>query len=359
MFQPHSETPGESSWFYVLMMCKFSRLSRNRYVTPPQKRHLTTRQRSVQGTKSQSFCPTSPTKAAQQGPSNQRSTILHQKAIAKHHDHAKRKGKGKNTTPDSEGKDSENSEVEDNGCPLADFKPPSKTQRRNTKPKTTERSRNTKYPTDHGVTKGKNSHSYAGIKPLFSRTDCPTVQRKRGMKRDRNPYGFENGSTEESTDESSGAEMNASSFRLDHEIAKRKRLKKVNEIDEEVRRRAARALAKANSIKTGRQVENHRKIHNSNNFAVGKAMDGLTLSEDASKAKARSQNGNRKKLDKTNEPTGSTGRDLAGATMDGLTLGENVATTDGLTAENMKHGESCNFTDEESKEPERPETRHV
>ncbi|KAJ5373954.1 hypothetical protein N7517_005960 [Penicillium concentricum] len=286
---------------------------------------------------------------------------------AKHIDYAYRKGKGKNTALDIESEDGQSSEVEDNEPSLENFKLPSETQRRNAKQKNTKHSSHAKYSTNHRVAKGRDSPLYADIKSSFSHADRPTIQRKRGVKRDRNPYEFEDESTEESADESSGAEMDASSSRASHSRIKGKRLEKPgrlsgasdndSDIDEEVGRRAARAFSKANPVKNKYQTGNCKKLDKSNDLAVFRvkdlarqAVDGPTLSGDAPKVKAKSQNWNRKKIGKAN--------DLTGGATGGSTLGGDALETDGRTARSTKHG-SGDSMDEEDEEPEEPEIGHV
>ncbi|KAJ5824171.1 hypothetical protein N7447_006511 [Penicillium robsamsonii] len=290
-----------------------------------------------------------------------------------HKDHAKRKGKGKNPTLDTESEDSLNSEVEEDDSSSESFKVPSKTQRRNTKQKSTKHSRHTKYSTNHGVTNGRYSPFHAGNKSSSSYADRLTSQRKRGLKRDRNPYEFEDEFTEESADESSGAEIAASSSRASHGRVKRKRLEKPSglsdtsdnesDIDEGVGRRATQAFTKATSFKSRAQTGNHKKVDETNDLAVSpvkdlarRAMDGLTLGANVSKINAKSRNGSRKKLDKTNDLAGSPGKTLVGEAMDSLTLGGDASKTDGRTS--TKHG-SGDAMYEENEEPEEPESDHV
>lgn len=266
-----------------------------------------------------------------------RSKRRHQ--TTKHKDYAKHKGKGKNMSLHSESEDSEDSEdseVEDDDYSLSNFKPPSKTQRRNTKQKATRHNRSTKLSTSRGVRKGRDSPFHAGIKSSSSRAGRQNIQHKRGLKRDRNPYKDQDGSTEESADESSGAEMNVSSSRTSHGRSKRKRLGKPSgladfsdndsDMEEETGRRPARAQVKSASVK------------------------------------ARSQPGNRKKLDKTNGLAESPDKDLVGGAMDGLTLEGDTPKKNGRTTKTIKHDGKGDSMYEESKGPEEPmegDSHHV
>ncbi|KXG53726.1 uncharacterized protein PGRI_007760 [Penicillium griseofulvum] len=232
---------------------------------------------------------------------------------------AKYKDKGTKTT-ESES-DNENSEVDES---LPHFKLP-RIQHRNTK-----HARRHSYtrPSAIGRSSKGDSALNAAIKSLSTRTDRASRQHERGVKRDRNPE-FQDRSTEESAE--SSAEMNSSRA---SDSVKRKRLEKASglantsnngsDIDEEVRHRSTRASAKAPS------------------------------------SKARSQNGNRKRLDKTNEHARSPIKDVVGEAMDGLTLGGDGPKTDGRTARNTQYdsgGDSMDEDNEEYEESEERETR--
>jgi hypothetical protein len=234
--------------------------------------------------------------------------------------HAKCKDKGTNTTQSES--ENQNSEVDESSLPI--FKLP-KIQRQNTK-------HARKYSHTRTSTVGRRSKGdsdlNAAIKSLSTRTDRTNRQHERGVKRDRNPE-FHDRSTEESAE--SSAEMNVSSCASDG--VKRKRLEKPSgladtwnnesDVDEEVGHRSTRASAKAPS------------------------------------AKARSQNGNRKKLDKSNEPARSPVKDVVGGALDGLTLGEDEPKTDGRTAKSTQYDASGDSMDEENEELEEYEERET
>ncbi|KGO75684.1 hypothetical protein PITC_030360 [Penicillium italicum] len=240
---------------------------------------------------------------------------LHQKAKRK--DYAKRKGKGKSTTMGSESEDSEdsgNSEVEDDESSQANYEPISKSQRRSTKQKPTKHKSHTKYSTSHGVRKGRHSPFHLDTESSSLRAIRQNIQLNRGTKRDRKPYTYQDGSTEESADESSSAEMNTPSPRTSHGRTKRKRLAEPSgladtldhgsEIEEEVERRPARGYAKSTVVKAKSQTGNRRKLHKANGVAdsagtdlVGGAMDGLTLDGDAPKTNGRAARTTKEKYD--------------------------------------------------------------
>ncbi|KGO53645.1 hypothetical protein PEX1_006150 [Penicillium expansum] len=216
---------------------------------------------------------------------------------AKRKEYTKRKGKGKITTLRNE---SENSEVEYDELSQASFKPASKSQRRSTKQKPAKQKRHTRYSTSHGVRKERDSLFHTDIKSSSTRAGRHNIQHNRGLKRDRNPYKYQDGSTERSSEESSSAEMNASSSRPSHGRAKGKRLAEPSgladtldngsDMEKEVERRPARTYAKSTVAKTTSQTGNRKKLHKPNGLAesldkdlVRGAMDGLTLDGDAPK----------------------------------------------------------------------------
>lgn len=320
----------------------------------------------------------------------------------KRKDYAKRTGKGKRRSPDCESEDSEDSEdseIEDDKSSLANFNPATKTQRRNTKQKATKHNRHNKHPTSHGVRKGRGSPFCVEIKPSSSRARYQKVERDRGVKRGRKQHVYHDDSTEESTDESSGEEMNATSSRKSHGGAKRKRLGDLGELDapsdndsdmeEEVERRPARAYAKSTTGKTSSQTADSKKLDKTDELAespdkdpVRGAMDGLTLGGDADalktdgrapranakstpakmSGKTKSQNGNRKKVCKTNGVAESPDKDVVGGAMDGLTLEGDAPKTNGhATAKTTEeeHDERAGSMHEESEESEEPNEAHV
>lgn len=317
----------------------------------------------------------------------------------KRKDYAKRTGKGKRRSPDCESEDSEDSEIEDDESSLANFNPATKTQRRNTKQKATKHNRHNKHPTSHGVRKGRGSPFYVEIKPSSSRVRYQKIGRNRGVKRGRKQHVYHDDSTEESTDESSGEEMNATSSRKSHGGAKRKRLGDLGELDatsdndsdmeEEVERRPARAYAKSTTGKTSSQTADSKKLDKTDELAespdkdpVRGAMDGLTLGGDADalktdgrapranakstpakmSGKTKSQNGNRKKVCKTNGVAESPDKDVVGGAMDGLTLEGDAPKTNGhATAKTTEeeHDERAGSMHEESEESEEPNEAHV
>ncbi|CAI7639722.1 unnamed protein product [Penicillium discolor] len=256
----------------------------------------------------------------------------------KRKDYAKRKGKGKSVSLDSESEDIENSEIEDESSPV-NFNPASKTQRRNTKQKTTKHNKHnkhSKHSTTNGMRKGRDSPLYAGINLSSSRARYQKDERNRGVKRGRNQYAYQDDSTAESADESSSEEMNATSSRTSHGKAKRKRLGDLGKLDdtsdndsdmeEEVKGRPARAYAKSASVK------------------------------------AKSQNGNRNKVSKTNGVAESPDKDVVGGAMDGLTLEGDAPKTNGhATARTAKgkHDERAGSIHEENKESKEPDEAHV
>jgi hypothetical protein len=243
--------------------------------------------------------------------------------------HAYRKGKGKKMTVDSDSED-EDSEVEDDESSVANFKLPSKTQRQNTKQKATKHKGHTEHSTN-GVRKGRDSPFHASTKSSSSRASRQNILHKRGLKRGRNPRDYEYGSTEGSTDESSGAEMNRLSSRATYGRSKRKRLGKPrgladtsddSDMEEEVGRGPGRAYAKSTSAKT------------------------------------RAQNGNRKKIDKTDELADSSDRDLVGRATDGLTLEGDAPKTAGRAAKPTRHDGKGDSVYEENWVREEPKEAH-
>ncbi|CAG8909395.1 unnamed protein product [Penicillium egyptiacum] len=221
---------------------------------------------------------------------------------AKRKNHANRKRKGKSMTIDSESAD-EDSEVGDDESPLPNFKTPSKTQRQKTKQKAPKHKGHAKHSASHGARKGRDSPFHTSTKSSSSRAGRQNIQRKQGLKRGRDPHHYQDGSTEESADESSSAEMYGSS-RTSYGRIKRKRLGKPSgladtsdddsEMEEEVGRRSARAYAKYTPVKTKSQAGNRKKLGKTNELAespdkdlVGGAMDGLSLNWDASKTNGR------------------------------------------------------------------------
>lgn len=130
--------------------------------------------------------------------------------------------------------------------------------------------------------------------------------------------------------------MNVSSSRTSHGRSKRKRLGKPSgladfsdndsDMEEGTGRRPARAEVKSASVK------------------------------------ARSQTGNRKKLDKTNGLAESPDKDLVGRAMDGLTLEGDTPKTNGRTTKTIKRDGKGDSMYEESKGPEEPmegDSHHV
>lgn len=317
----------------------------------------------------------------------------------KRKDYAKRKGKGKPVSLDSESEDIEDSQIEDDESSLVNFNPASKTQRRNTKQKTTKHNKHNKHSTSHGVRKGKDSPLYAGINLSSSRARYQKDERNRGVKRGRNQYAYQDDSTEESPDESSSEEMNATSSRTSHGRVKRKRLGDLGKLDdtsdndsdmeEEVERRPARTYAKSASLKAKSQTGKYKKLDKTDGLAespdkdlVRGAMDGLTLGGDTEapktdgrapraqakstpvkmSVKTKSQNGNRKKVYKTNGVAGSPDKDVVGGAMDGLTLEGDASKTNGhATARTAKekHDERADFIHEENQESKEPDEAHV
>ncbi|KAJ5187479.1 hypothetical protein N7449_010473 [Penicillium cf. viridicatum] len=196
---------------------------------------------------------------------------------AKRKDYAKRKGKGKCMSLDSESEDDESS--------LVNFNPASKTQRWKTKQKATKHNRHNKHSTSHGVRKGRDSPLYTGIKPSSSRARHQNIERNRGRRVTRR------------RDE-------RCSSRTSHSRAKRKRLGDLSEladtscndsdIADEVERRPVEAYTKSASVKARSQTVKHKKLDNIDGLAespdknlVGGAMDGLTLEGDAPKINGR------------------------------------------------------------------------
>jgi hypothetical protein len=262
--------------------------------------------------------------------------------------HANRKGKEKKMTLDSEseeGGEYEGSEVEDDESSVANFKLPSKaqhkTQRKTTKQKTTKHKGHTKHSTSHAARKRSDSPFRTSTKSSSSRASRQNILHKRGLKRGRDIHDYEAGSTEESTDESSDAEMDGSSSRASHGRSKRKRLGNLTGLadtsdndsgmEEEVGRRPARANAESTPAKT-------------------------------TPVKTRAQNGNRKKIGKTNVLAGSPDKDLVGGAMDGLTLEGDAPKTAGRAAKATKHdgkGDSEYEENWESEEPKEANSHHV
>lgn len=313
--------------------------------------------------------------------------------------YAERKKKGKRVSLDGDSEDIENSEIEDDDSSLVNFNPASKTQRRNTKQKATRHNIHNKHSTSHEVRKGRDSPLYAGTNISSSRARYQNIERNQGVKRGRSQYAYQDDSTEESADESSGEEMNATSSRTSHGRVKRKRLGNLGELDdtsdndsdmeEEVERRPARAYAKSASGKTRSQAANHKKLDKSNELAespdkdlVRGAMDGLTLGGNVEapktdgrsprahakstpvkmSVKAKSQNGNRKKVYKTNGQAESLDKDVVGGAMDGLTLEVDAPKTNGhATARTTKekHDEKADPMHEENEESEEPDEDDV
>ncbi|KAJ5920484.1 hypothetical protein N7516_011342 [Penicillium verrucosum] len=323
---------------------------------------------------------------------------------AKRKDHVKHKGKGKRMSLDSEGEDSEDSEdseVEDDESSLVNFNASSKTQRRNTKQKATKRNRHSrqnrhkKSSTSHAARKGRDSSFYTGNKPSSSRARYQNVDHNRGVKRGRKQNVYQDDSTEESADESSSAEMDAASSRTNHGKVKRKRLGDPNEVadstsdnesdmEEEVKRRLTRACAKSASVKNKSQTANDKKLDKTKELAdspdkdlVRNALGGLTLGGDADApktdgraprghaksthvkmpVKTKSQSGNRKKVDKTNELAESLDKDLVGGAMDGSTSEGDAPKTNGRATKTTKekHDERAGSMHEENEESERDE----
>ncbi|KAJ9489503.1 hypothetical protein VN97_g3768 [Penicillium thymicola] len=312
---------------------------------------------------------------------------------AKRKDYVKHKGKGKRMSLDSEGEDNEDSEdskVEDDESSPVNFNPTSKTQCRNTKQKATKRNRHNRHnknSTSHGVRIGRDSPFYTGNKPSSSRARYQNTDHNRGVKRGRKQNVYQDDSTEESADESSGAEINAASSRTNHGKAKGKRLGDPGEVadtldnesdrEEEVKRRLARAYAKSASVKNKSQTANHKKLDKTNELAespdkdlVRNALGGLTLGGEADApktdgraprahakstpvkmpVKTKSQSGNRKKVDKTSEFAESLDKDLVGGAMHGLTLEGAAPKTNGRATKTTKekHNERADPMHEEN-----------
>jgi hypothetical protein len=79
-------------------------------------------------------------------------------------------------------------------------------------------------------------------------------------------------------------------------------------------------------------------------------------------AKTRAQNGNRKKIDRTNELAESLDKDLVGGAMDGLTLEGDAPKTAGRAAKATKHdgkGDSVYEANWEREEPKEAHSHHV
>ncbi|OQE11553.1 hypothetical protein PENVUL_c002G06597 [Penicillium vulpinum] len=264
-----------------------------------------------------------------------------------HDQNAKQKGKA--TILDSE--------VEGERSFLANLKLPTNIEHNKIKQKVTKHNRHTKYPTSHEVGKGRGGSSQTGIKSSFFRAGHQNIQRKRGGKRDRDPYNYHYGSTEESADEASGAEINASSSRESHDRLKRKRSEKPSRLadvsdndsgrEEEFEHRTARAYIKSTSPNGLTELPV--------GDPVGGAMDGLTLAAGAPKVKTKSQTRNRKKLDKTNELAESPDKDLVRGAMDGLTLEEDASKEDDRAVRTTEDDERGDSMYEEDKDPEEPE----
>ncbi|KAJ5964364.1 uncharacterized protein N7479_004240 [Penicillium vulpinum] len=262
-----------------------------------------------------------------------------------HDQNAKQKGKA--TILDSE--------VEGERSFLANLKLPTNIEHNKIKQKVTKHNRHTKYPTSHEVGKGRGGSSQTGIKSSFFRAGHQNIQRKRGGKRDRDPYNYHYGSTEESADEASGAEINASSSRESHDRLKRKRSEKPSRLadvsdndsgrEEEFEHRTARAYIKSTSVKNRSQTEKSQKT-------VTSPMGSLT---GAPKVKTKSQTRNRKKLDKTNELAESPDKDLVRGAMDGLTLEEDASKEDDRAVRTTEDDERGDSMYEEDKDPEEPE----
>lgn len=317
---------------------------------------------------------------------------------AKRKDHVKHKGKGKRMSLDSEGEDSEDSEdseVENDESSLVNFNASSKTQRRNTKQKATKRNRHNKSSTSHAARKERDSPFYTGNKPSSSRARYQNVDHNRGVKRGRKQNVYQDDSTEESADESSSAEMNIASSRTNHGKVKRKRLGDPSEVadstsdnesdmEEEVKRRLTRACAKSASVKNKSQTANDKKLDKTKELAdspdkdlVRNALGGLTLGGDGDApktdgraprahvksthvkmpVKTKSQCGNRKKVDKTNELADSLDKDLVGGAMDGSTSEGDAPKTNGRATKTTKekHDERAGSIHEENEGSERDE----
>ncbi|KAJ6180544.1 hypothetical protein N7519_011005 [Penicillium mononematosum] len=249
----------------------------------------------------------------------------------KHKCYANHKGKGKKMPLDSESED-ERSEVEDDESSVANFKLPSKTQRKTTKQKTTKHKGHTKHSTSYGARKGRDSPFHTSTKSSSSRASRQNILHKRGLKRGRNLHDYEPGLTEESTVESSSAEMDGSSSRACHGRSKRKRLGK------------PRGLADTSDNDSDMEEEIGRR--SARTYAI------------TTPAKTRAQNGNPKKIDKTNELAESTDKDLVGGAMDGLTLEGDALKTAGRAAKATKHDGRGHSVYEENWEPEEPKEAH-